>query len=77
MYHKVEAPVTLENPTMMRVFRDEIARHIIDEAEAKFPDKIKFHFGEGVSNVDLETQQVTVSSQTGEKQANPLSKNFA
>ena len=54
---------------MMRVFRDEIARHLIDEAERKFPDQVKFHFEEGVSSVNLAQQTVVVSGRSGDHEA--------
>lgn len=53
---------------MMRVFRDEIARHLIDEAERLHPDKIKFHFEKGIKHVDLDKGSVIVSGISGDRE---------
>jgi len=50
-----------DSPTMLRVFRDEIGRLLIDEAHRLHPDKIKFHFGAPIDSVNLEKQTVSVS----------------
>ena len=72
VYHTVEAPVTKEKPMMMRVFRDEIARHLIDEAERLYPSKVKFHFNQGVSEVDLAAKSVTITGDSGSKEVHFL-----
>lgn len=53
-------PVT-DPPTNLRVFRDEIARQLIDEAQRLFPDTIEFHFNSPVQAVDIDKQTVAVS----------------
>ena len=50
--------------TRLRIFRDEIARQLIDEAQRLHPDKISFHFGVAIANVDLDNQIVTTSENT-------------
>ena len=51
---------------MMRVFRDEIARHLIDAAVELYPQAIKFHFGMGLHTVDLDAKTVVLSGQDKE-----------
>lgn len=50
-----------DSPTILRVFRDEICRLLIDEAYRLHPDKVKFHFGAPNGSVNLEQQTVVVS----------------
>lgn len=47
-------------PTVLRVFRDEIGRQLIDEAQRLYPDAIKFHFNCPIEAVDLDQQTVSV-----------------
>ena len=47
-------------PIVLRVFRDEIGRQLIDEAQRLYPDAIKFHFNCPVEAVDLDQQTVSV-----------------
>ena len=61
-------PVT-EDPTCVRGFRDEVAAHIIKEAQRQYPEAIKFHFNTTVEKTDLDRQTVYVSSaESGPKQ---------
>ena len=64
----MEGEVNKENPRMIRVFRDEIARHLIDAAADLYPQEIKFHFGMGVSGVNLDAKTVAFSGQDKETQ---------
>ena len=50
--------------TRLRIFRDEIARQLIDEAQRLHPDRITFNFGVPIANVDLDKQTVTTSKNT-------------
>lgn len=49
---------------MIRVYRDEISRHLIDEARRLHPDAITFHFEAGVAGVDLDKRVAHISGQT-------------
>ena len=46
---------------MLRVFRDEIGRQLIDEAQRLYPNAIKFHFNCPVDAVDLDQQKVRLA----------------
>ena len=59
-------PVT-DPPTNLRVFRDEIARQLIDEAQRLFPDTIHFHFSCPVQAVDTDKQTVTISNDSSQQ----------
>ena len=54
-------PVTTKDPTMIRVYRDEISRHLIDEARRLYPEAITFHFDAPISGVDFEKRVVSIS----------------
>ena len=56
-------PVTPANPTMIRVYRDEISRHLIDEAKRLHPEAITFHFEAGIIGADLDKRVVSISGQ--------------
>jgi len=56
----VSLPVT-DNPRLLRSPRDEITRHIIEEAQRMYPDAISFHFSTTIQQVDLNRQRVIVS----------------
>ena len=52
----------VDDSTMsMRVFRDEIARHVIEEAQRLHGDAISFHFDSTIQRIDLEKQTVSVA----------------
>lgn len=53
--------IPVENPPqVLRVFRDEIGRQLIDEAKRLYPDTIHFHFNCPVESVDMAAQIVSV-----------------
>lgn len=61
-------PVT-EDPTCVRGFRDEVAAHIIKEAQRQYPEAIKFHFNTAVEKIDLERQTIyALSAESGPEQ---------
>ena len=53
--------VSYENPTMIRVYRDEVSRHLIDEGKRLHPDAITFHFDSPITRVDFEKRIAHVS----------------
>ena len=57
----VKSEVTYENPTMIRVYRDEISRHLIDEGKRLYPDAITFHFDSPITSVDFEKRVAQIS----------------
>lgn len=69
MLRSFTIPVT-EPPTNLRVFRDEIARQLINEANRLFPDTIEFHFNSPVQAVDIDKQTVTVSGDSSQQVGN-------
>ena len=54
-------PVT-EDAQSVRAFRDEVALHVIQEAERMFPETIQFHFNAPIQHIDLNRQLVTHAS---------------
>ena len=52
----------VDPPEVLRVFRDEIGRQLIDEAQRLYPDAIQFHFKCPIAAVDLDMQTVTINS---------------
>ena len=60
MLRSFSIPVT-DSPTGLKVFRDEIARQLISEAQRLFPGTIEFHFNSPVQAVDTDKQTVTIS----------------
>ena len=62
----VSARVTNEEPSMMRVYRDEISRHLIDEARRLYPDAITFHFASLITSINIEKQIATTGSPSEE-----------
>lgn len=54
-------PMT-KNPEMVRGYRDEIALHIIREAERLHPQAILFHFNSRIQKVDLDRHTVHAST---------------
>ncbi|DBA80226.1 hypothetical protein WJX79_006530 [Trebouxia sp. C0005] len=61
---KFEVPVK-DPPTSLRIFRDEISRLLIDEAQRLHPGKISFRFSTPVVAVNLEAHTVRVASDSG------------
>lgn len=59
-------PVT-NDPVMLRAFRDEISRHIIEEAQRLHPTAITFSFNADIQEVDLHAQTVHVAQQDSPK----------
>lgn len=66
MLRSFSVPVT-DPPTILKVFRDEIARQLISEAQRLFPNTIKFHFRSPVQAVDIDKQTVTVSGDSSQQ----------
>lgn len=58
---KFEVPVK-HPPTSLRIFRDEIGRLLIDEAQRLHPGKISFRFSTPVVAVNLDLQTVRVAN---------------
>jgi len=56
---KFELPVK-DPPTSLRIFRDEIGRLLIDEAQRLHPGKTSFRFSTPVVAVNLDLHTVTV-----------------
>lgn len=54
-------PVSLENPMRIRVYRDEISRHLIEEAQRLHREAITFHFQASVTAVNFHKQVATVA----------------
>ena len=50
----------------LRVFRDEVSRHVIDEAQRLHRDAVTFHFNAHIQHVNL--QQHSVHAQLHEGQ---------
>lgn len=46
------------NPKCLRVFRDEVSRHVIDEAKRLHSEAIVFHFDVRVEDVNLQKQTI-------------------
>lgn len=59
-------PVT-DPPTNLKVFRDEITRQLICEAQRLFPNTIQFHFNSSVQAVDTEKQTVNISGNSSQQ----------
>ena len=57
----VKSEVTFEKPTMIRVYRDEISRHLIDEGRRLHSDAITFHFDAPITSVDFEKRVAQIS----------------
>lgn len=57
----VNSEVTIENPTMIRVYRDEISRHLIDEGKRLHSEAISFHFESPITSVDFEKRVAQIS----------------
>lgn len=51
-----------ENPRCVRAFRDELALHVIREAQRLYPQAIHFHFNTSLQKVDLNRQMVHIST---------------
>ena len=58
---KFEVPVK-DPPTSLRIFRDEIGRLLINEAQRLHPGKISFRFSNPVVAVNLDDQTVRVAN---------------
>ena len=63
--HSLTRPV-VDPPEVLRVFRDEIGRQLIDEAQRLYPDAIQFHFNCPIEVVDLAKQTVSTKSNTSQ-----------
>ena len=59
----VNHPVDDKNSNYMRVFRDELSRHLIDEALRQHPDAVSFRFEAPIDSIDFERQLVSVAGQ--------------
>ena len=57
----VNSEVTFENPTMIRVYRDEISRHLIDEGKRLHPEAITYHFDSPMTSIDFEKRVAQIS----------------
>ena len=51
-----------ENPQCVRAFRDELALHVIREAQRLYPQAIHFHFNTSLQKVDLNRQMAHIST---------------
>ena len=56
IYAAGSVPVPPTDPLLLRVFRDEIARHLIEEAKRLHPAAVTFHFSTPVTGLDFEQQ---------------------
>ena len=63
VYVSGNSPVDDKNDDNIRVFRDELSRHLIDEALRQHPDAISFCFEAPIDSVDFERQLVSVAGQ--------------
>ena len=55
-------PVT-DEPVILRAFRDEVTRCVVEEAKRLHPAAITFHFNSRIRGVDLHRQVVHVGAQ--------------
>ena len=62
-YVSVNHPVEEKNNSYIRVFRDELSRHLIDDALRQHPNAINFRFEAPIDNIDFERQLVLVAGQ--------------
>ena len=61
VYAAGSVPVPPTDPPLLRVFRDEIARHLIEEAKRLHPAAITFHFSTPVIGLDFEQQSISLA----------------
>lgn len=52
----IKMPVPAKDPQMLRVYRDEISRHLIDEAKRLCPEAVSFAFDSPLVTVDFVNQ---------------------
>ena len=52
-----------QQPVALRAFRDEVSRHVIEEAQRLHGHAITFHFNAAVERVDLDAHTILVSQQ--------------
>ena len=61
IYAAGSVPVPPIDPQLLRVFRDEIACHLIEEAKRLHPAAITFHFITPVVGLDFEQQSISLT----------------
>lgn len=64
--HKI--PVDADKPTSVMLFREELASHLIAEAQRLHPKAISFTFLADIQDVSLEAQTITVTTAGGSAQ---------
>ena len=56
----MEMDVDPQKPEMVMCYREEVARHLVQEAQRLHPEAISFTFDCGISSIELDQQTVTV-----------------